>query len=190
MTNVSELLPPVGRRTWYMGDKIGERRETKTEERREKREEREEREKREEKRQGNTQTRSIASSNKNPFRHSSSIWYSGLFDFGAMGKTSWKKQKNSGDSTLNESSSTARDDAASASLATNVTGSAPNTVGDDRGETETNAHESKVWKYAIKVGSEKARCNLCQVGKIWRNTLRSYVLIITLESRQCHNSMA
>lgn len=36
--------------------------------------------------------------------------------------------------------------------------------------------ESSVWKYAKKVGLEKARCNICQIGKRTKHPMYDYVL--------------
>jgi hypothetical protein len=126
----------------------------------------ERRRKEEEKREKYPKDASIGLCKKNPFCQLPLNWYQLLLDFVAMGKTSRKKQKNNGDVVLDESSSTAHDDSASASLDNNTSGSVPNTTTDDGGERQEKAPESKVWKFATKVGSERARCNICQVGKI------------------------
>ena len=36
---------------------------------------------------------------------------------------------------------------------------------DDDGEERQGIQESSVWKFATKVGSEKAKCNICQIGE-------------------------
>ena len=52
--------------------------------------------------------------------------------------------------------------------------------------------KSKVWGFAAKVGSEKARCNLCQVGKIAVVTLhlQRHSQKLNLILRGCYSSMA
>jgi hypothetical protein len=119
-------------------------------------------------------------------------WYQLLLDFVAMGKTSRRKQTNSGDTILDESSSTAHDDSIRASLDSNTTGSVPNATTDDVGETQEKVPESKVWKFATKVGSEKAKCNLCQVGKIVVVTphLKGHSQRLNLVLRRGYSSMA
>ena len=91
-------------------------------------------------------------------------------DYGAMGKSSRKKQTNSDSSISIEHSSNTHGESARASLDANPTGSVLDTITDDGGEAQEKAFESKVWKYATKVGAEKARCKLCLVGKVTKDT--------------------
>lgn len=78
--------------------------------RREEEEEEQRRKKRTEKREKYPKDASIGSVRKKPFRQLPLNWYQILLDFVAIGKTSRKKQKNSGDVIVDESSSTTPDD--------------------------------------------------------------------------------
>ena len=51
-----------------------------------------------------------------------------------------------------------------------------NVIENDDIENKDYNKESSVWKYATKVGPEKARCNICQTGKHIEHTMQDYVL--------------
>ena len=87
-----------------------------------------------------------------------------------MRKSSRKKQTNSDSSISIEPSSNTHGELARASLDANPTGTVLDTITDDGGEAQEKAFESKVWKYATRVGTEKARCKLCLVGKVTKDT--------------------
>jgi hypothetical protein len=57
----------------------------------------------------------------------------------------------------------------------NPTDSANVLVADDI-ENQDYIQQSSVWKFATKIGSEKARCNICQIGKHLEQTMHNYVL--------------
>ena len=101
-----------------------------------------------------------------------------------MGKTSRKMQTDTAGSTLNESSSVVHDDPVEASSDLNIAGNVVNVMVDDTGEKEENTHESKVWKFATKIGSEKARCNICLMGKITVVNRYSHIFRINFVSRE------
>jgi hypothetical protein len=78
-----------------------------------------------------------------------------------------KRNNKRGDQVVNESSLIDHD-TLMASSSTSNTNSGGDVVEEveigDNNENQPVTHESNVWKYATKVNSEKARCNVCQMG--------------------------
>ncbi len=44
-------------------------------------------------------------------------------------------------------------------------------------ENQGYIQQSSVWKFATKVGSDRARCNICDTGKRLEQTMSDYVLV-------------
>jgi hypothetical protein len=44
-------------------------------------------------------------------------------------------------------------------------------------ENQGYIQQSSVWKFATKVGSDRARCNICNTGKRLEQTMSDYVLV-------------
>lgn len=91
-----------------------------------------------------------------------------------MVKISKRREKQMSDQVVNESSSNERDDLIGTNAASNINASGAtgnmeviddDDDNDNDNEEQENIRESNVWKYATKVGAEKARCNICQTGK-------------------------
>ena len=83
-----------------------------------------------------------------------------------MAKILRRKEKTTSDQILNESLPIQHDDSLVSSISTTIHtgGSSPVLIDGDE-EIEGNLQQSSVWKYATKIGSEKAKCNICQTGE-------------------------
>jgi hypothetical protein len=83
-----------------------------------------------------------------------------------MVKISRRKKKTTSDQILDESLPIQHDDSRVSSVSTTIHtgGSDPVLIIGDQ-EIEEDLQQSSVWKYATKIGSEKAKCNICQTGE-------------------------
>ena len=83
-----------------------------------------------------------------------------------MAKISRKQKKKTGNSRSTESQSVVQEDDVQITSQSNGTGSGRSDGVDGDDQNASVQFESKVWKFATKVSADKARCNICSIGKI------------------------
>lgn len=96
-----------------------------------------------------------------------------------MVKVTQKKVKKTGRQISNDVST--NDDAPSSSSILTTTANNNNTNIDGANATVSGdvddqeyVKQSNVWKYATKISTEKARCNICQIGKYHQQIIHNY----------------
>jgi len=58
----------------------------------------------------------------------------------------------------------------------NTSVDAANATESDDVENHDYTQQSSVWKFATKISPEKARCNLCQIGKHLEESMHNYII--------------